>query len=61
MRMFAAAAVVTLVCIPVLAQQRGGGRGPAQPPTDTTNATVMTAAEVAAGLAKLGNDRQISE
>ena len=58
MRVFAAAAAVVIaISFPVLAQQRGGGRGAAPPPTDTTNATVMTAAEISAGLAKLGNDR----
>ena len=59
MRMFAAATVVILICVPVLAQQRGGGRGaaPPLPPTDTTNATQLTAAELSAALAKLGTER----
>jgi mannose-6-phosphate isomerase-like protein (cupin superfamily) len=59
MRIFAAAAVMVLIAGPAFAQQRGG-RGdaaPALPPTDTTNATQVTAAEITAGLAKLGFDR----
>jgi mannose-6-phosphate isomerase-like protein (cupin superfamily) len=57
MRMLATVLVLMLLAVPGFAQQRGGGRGAAPPPTDTTNATQMTAAEITAGLAKLGFDR----
>jgi mannose-6-phosphate isomerase-like protein (cupin superfamily) len=57
MRMLATVLVLMLMSVPGFAQQRGGGRGAAPPPTDTTNATQMTAAEITAGLAKLGFDR----
>jgi mannose-6-phosphate isomerase-like protein (cupin superfamily) len=56
MRMFAAAIAVLLISVPGFAQDRGG-RGTPPPPTDTTNASQMTAAELSAALAKLGNDR----
>jgi quercetin dioxygenase-like cupin family protein len=56
MRIFAAAAVLILLASPAFAQRGGrGGAPPAQ--TDTTNATQMTAAELNAAIAKLGNDR----
>jgi quercetin dioxygenase-like cupin family protein len=58
MKNFAAAAVlVFLISGPAFAQQRGGRGGAAPPATDTTNATQMTAAELGAAIAKLGNDR----
>ena len=57
MRMFTAAALVVLMSGFAFAQQRGGRGGPAPAPTDTTNATQITAAEISAGLAKLGYDR----
>jgi mannose-6-phosphate isomerase-like protein (cupin superfamily) len=58
MKFFAAiATVVLLLSHPALAQQRGGGRGTPPPPTDPTKGTVMTAAELNAALAKVGNDR----
>jgi mannose-6-phosphate isomerase-like protein (cupin superfamily) len=57
MRMFTAAALFVLISGFAFAQQRGGGGGTAPAPTDTTNATQITAAELNAGLAKLGYDR----
>jgi mannose-6-phosphate isomerase-like protein (cupin superfamily) len=59
MRSFRIAAVLVLISGVAFAQQRGGGRGggAALPPTDTTNATQITAAEITEGLAKLGFDR----
>src|SRR4029453_8807254 len=62
MRIIAAVATILfLLSGSAIAQQREGrgGRGaaPAATPTDPTKGTVMTAAELNAALAKLGNDR----
>jgi mannose-6-phosphate isomerase-like protein (cupin superfamily) len=58
MKMFAAVSLVITLPVFVLAQQRGGGRGAAPlTPTDTTNATQVTAAELTAALATLGIER----
>jgi mannose-6-phosphate isomerase-like protein (cupin superfamily) len=60
MRFFAAiATVLVLLSGSGFAQQRGGGggRGTPPPPTDPTKGTIMTAAELNAALAKVGNDR----
>jgi quercetin dioxygenase-like cupin family protein len=57
MRIFAAAAVLVVISGAVFAQQRGGRGGTPPAQTDTTNATQMTADEVNAAIAKLGNDR----
>jgi quercetin dioxygenase-like cupin family protein len=62
-RTFIAAMAIVSISAFVFAQQRGGrggrgGAGAAAPaPTDTTNATQMTAAELNAAIAKVGNDR----
>ena len=59
MKMLATVSVLVLVCSTAWAQQPAAGRGnqPQQPPTDLTKGTVVTDAELHAGIAKLGNDR----
>jgi mannose-6-phosphate isomerase-like protein (cupin superfamily) len=57
MRTVRIAALLVLISGVAFAQQPGGRGGAAQPPTDTTNATQITAGELTAALAKLGYDR----
>jgi mannose-6-phosphate isomerase-like protein (cupin superfamily) len=57
MKIFTAAALFVLISGLAFAQDRGGRGGTPPAPTDTTNATQITAAEITAGLAKLGFDR----
>ena len=59
MRLFSTTGVFLLMATAAWAQQPAAGRGgqPQQPPTDATKATLITDAQVHAGIAKLGNDR----
>jgi mannose-6-phosphate isomerase-like protein (cupin superfamily) len=57
MKILVTASLLAMLATPAWAQQPAAGRPAPPPPTDLTKGTVLTDAEVHAGLAKLGNDR----